>query len=366
MKLRERFETVFRGGKPDAMVFFGDMTYWYSAHQQIGDLPEIWRGPRGIGQLHRDLGLGEYVPGCCAYATAEGDGVHVEGKTENGVRTLEWHTPLGTLRQCQEYSAPSFSWGYTEHAVKTADDLKVLRYIMEHRRYRPTPETIVKIDKDYADFGVPIVAVPGSPITELNKTWMGIMDMCYLLADEPVEVKKTLEAIAESQDSIYAITEASACPYVMICENLTAETMGGYFDEFIGPYQTRRMAGLHAHGKKALIHNDGTLRGTLEKLAATGVDCVDSVVPAPVGDVTVADLRALAGDEILLLGGLPGAMFAPPFTARHMEKHVREIIRLHKDSGRFMLGVADQVPPNGDLELVRLVSNLVEEYGRYS
>jgi uroporphyrinogen-III decarboxylase len=123
---------------------------------------------------------------------------------------------------------------------------------------------------------------------------------------------------------------------------------------------------MHAGGKKAMIHNDGTLRGTLEKLAATGMDCVDSVVPHPVGDVAISDLRTLAGDDkIILLGGLPGAIFAPPFTAKDMEKQVKEIIRVHKDSGRFMLGVADQVPPNGDLGLVRLVAGLVEEYGRY-
>lgn len=30
-----------------------------------------------------------------------------------------------------------------------------------------------------------------------------------------------------------------------------------------------------------------------------------------------------------------------------------------------MFGVADQVPPNGDLDLVRLVTRLVEEEGRY-
>ncbi len=365
MTLRERFETVFRGGTPDAMAFYGDMTYWYAAHSEIGDLPEAWRGPRGIGQLHRDLGVGEYVPGCCAYAMSEGAQVRVERRRESGVQTIEWHTPVGSLRQCQEYSEPSFSWGYTEHAVKTAGDLKILRYIMEQRRYRPTPEAIVKIEKDYGDFGVAVVAVLGSPITELNKTWMGVMEMCYLLADEPVEVRKTLEAIGESQDRLYAITEQCACPYVMICENLSAESMGGYMDEYIVPYLSRRMAGLHAHGKKALLHNDGTLRGTLEKLAACGVDGVDSVVPQPVGDVAVADLRALAGEDILLLGGLPGAMFAPPFTARDIEKHVREIIRIHKDSGKFMFGVADQVPPNGDLALVRLVSDLIEEYGRY-
>ena len=48
-----------------------------------------------------------------------------------------------------------------------------------------------------------------------------------------------------------------------------------------------------------------------------------------------------------------------------IEKQVLEIIRHHKDSGKFIFGVADQVPPNGDLELVKLISELVEEHGRY-
>lgn len=365
MTLRQRFETVFRGGRPDAMAFFGDLTYWYAAHREIGDLPEAWRGERGIGRIHRDLNVGEYVPGCCAYDQADGEQVRCEVRTANGVMTREWHTPVGVLRQRQEHSPQSFSWGYTEHAVKSVADLRVLRYIMEQRRASPCPEKLAQVEHDYGDFGIGIIAVPGSPITELNKTWMGVMGMCYLLADEPREVRKTLDAIAESQDRLYAITEASACPYVMICENLSAETMGGYFDEFIGPYLTRRVAGLHAHGKQAMIHNDGTLRGVVERLHAAGIDAIDAMTPKPVGDVGVDEIRRLTGDELLILGGLPGAMFAPPFTAKEMAAHVREIIRIHKDSGRFLFGVADQVPPNGDLRLVKLVADLIEEYGRY-
>lgn len=365
MTLRERFNAVFRGEQPDVMAFYGDMGYWHTAHQRIGDLPEAWRGERGIDQLHRDLRVGEYVPGCCAYTQREGDGVRCESYSDGDIWTSEWHTPVGMLRQRRQYSSASFSAGYIEHAVKGVDDLRVLRYIMERRTSDPCPAAIETVERDYGDFGVGIVAVPGSPLTELNKTWMGVMDMCYLLADEREEMEKTMAVIAENQDRLYAITEASVCPYVMICENLSAETMGGYFDAYIGPYLTARTAGLHAHGKQAIIHIDGTLRGVVERIPATGIDAIDAMTPAPVGDVDVADIRALVGDELIILGGLPGAMFAPPFTAEEMADHVRRIIRHHKDRGRFIFGVADQVPPNGDLALVRLVSEMVEELGRY-
>ena len=79
----------------------------------------------------------------------------------------------------------------------------------------------------------------------------------------------------------------------------------------------------------------------------------------------MSELRQLVGDDIIICGGLPGAMFAPPFTAKDIEKQVMEIIRCHKKSGKFIVGVADQVPPNGDINFVKLVSELLEEYGRY-
>jgi len=365
MTLRQRIATVFHGGTPDAMVWFADLTYWYDAHRQSGDLPEAWRGPRGIGQLHRDFRVGEYVPGACAHDMSEGDRVRYETNESDGRMVRRWHTPVGSLVERREYSAPSWSWGITEHAVKSVDDLRVVRYLMEHRQYTPRPDKIAAVDHDYGDFGLPVLAVPGSPLTELNKTWAGVMDLCYLLADAPAEVAMTLQAIAESQERLLRITEANPCGYVMICENLSGETMGGYFDRYLRDYLTMYADRLHACGKKTMIHIDGTQRGVLEKIAATGIDCVDALTPLPVGDIALDQIRALAGPDLLILGGIPGAMFAPPFTAHDMERHVREIIRLHKDSGKFMLGVADQVPPDGDIRLVELVAELAESCGRY-
>jgi len=365
LTLRERIEAVFHGRIPDAMAWFADLTYWYSAHTQMGDVPQRWSGPRGIGQLHREYHVGEYVPGCCAYTTQEGEQVSVHTAEIAGQFITTWQTPVGALRSVKAYSAPSYSYGYTEHPVKDARDLRVLRYIIEQRRFHPDPAAVARIDAEYDDYGLPIVAVPASPISELNKTWTGVMNLGYLLADARDEVEATLQVMAENQTALYRITEEAACGYVMICENLTAETMGGLFARYSRDYLAMRVADLHAHGKKTLIHIDGTMRGVVEGIADIGIDCIDSFTPAPVGDVSLEEIRTLTGDDILILGGLPGAMFAPPFTETDLAHYVRNLIRLHKDSGRFMLGVADQVPPNGDIRLVRMVSDLVEKYGGY-
>ncbi len=367
MTHRERMEAVFRGERPDAMAWFGDMTYWYSAHRQIGDLPPRWQGTDGLHQLHHDLNIGEYIPGCHAGDTVEGDGVRHEVIEQQGTLVNRWHTPVGGIQEVQVYAPASYSWGYTEHAVKNLDDLRVVRYLYEHRRFVPRPEVYLQLDRTYAHhgFGPAHYGSPPTPISELNKHWIGVMDLAFLIADQPREMQLTLDAIQAFHDDIYHQIAAGPPSYVMICENLSAATMGSYFDTFIAPHLRRWTSWLRDAGHRTFIHNDGTLRGTLEKLAAVGVDCVDSVVPKPVGDVPISELRALAGDRILLLGGLPGAIFAPPFTARDIERQVMEIIRCHKESGTFMFGVADQVPPNGDLDLVRLVGELVEEFARY-
>ena len=367
MTFRERMNAVFRGEKPDQMAFFGDLTYWYSAHQKIGDLPKRWCGPNGIAELHRELDIGRYIPGCEPWDTIEGEGVRIEIHEDAERIVRQWHTPLGSIRETQQYSASSYSWGYTEHPVKDLRDLRVLQYLFEHRSYAAAPERFTDHDRPFLDYGhgPTHVAAPPTPISELNKHWIGVLDLTYLLADEPDAFEQTLRAIAEAHDRIYRIIAKSPAEMIMICENLTAETMGGFFDQYIAPHLTRWTGWLHEAGQKALLHNDGTLRGTLGKLARAGIDCVDAVTPEPVGDVAIEDLRSIAGEKILLLGGLPGAMFAPPFGATEMERHVKEIIRLHKESGTFMFGVADQVPPNGDLALVRLIADLIAEHGRY-
>jgi len=364
---RERMKAVLRGERPDTMAWFGDMTYWYSAHRAMGALPARWQGLNGLHEMHRELGIGEYIPGCAAGDTREGAEVRHEVTETDGRRTSRWHTPVGTIQEVHVYAPESFSWGYTEHAVKGVQDLRVVRYLYEHRQFAPHPEYYLELDRRYAayGFGPAHYGAPPTPISELNKHWVGVMDLAYLFLDEPDEMAATLAAIEKAHDEIYRAIAAGPRSCVMICENLSATTMGGYFDASIAPHLKRWTAWLREGGHVSMLHNDGTLRGTLEKLGAAGVDCIDSVVPKPVGDVAIGDLRGLAGDEVILLGGLPGALFAPPFKAHDIERQVEEIVRVHKSSGTFMFGVADQVPPNGDLALVKLVGELVERWGRY-
>ena len=62
------------------------------------------------------------------------------------------------------------------------------------------------------------------------------------------------------------------------------------------------------------------------------------------GDVPLEKLRALAGEELVIWGGLPGAMFTPVFTDAQFEEHIEKLLSLNDP--KMILGVADQVPPD--------------------
>ncbi len=113
-------------------------------------------------------------------------------------------------------------------------------------------------------------------------------------------------------------------------------------------------------GIQVSVHLDGTVRGLLPKLAAVGIDAIEALTPQPVGDLPVEAMRGVAGsDSVILWGGVPGAMFAPPYTRDDMKTYVLKVLKCW--SGQpFVLGVADQVLPDGDISMVRKIGELCE------
>ena len=103
------------------------------------------------------------------------------------------------------------------------------------------------------------------------------------------------------------------------------------------------------------------VKGMLGKLAQVGFDAVEALTPAPVGDVSVEQMKQLvSGDNVILWGGMPGAMFCEPYTWDDIEKHLNNLFQCWSGS-RFVLGVADQVPANGDMEICRKISDMINE-----
>ena len=69
--------------------------------------------------------------------------------------------------------------------------------------------------------------------------------------------------------------------------------------------------------------------------------------------------------ETIVWGGLPGIIFTPSFGQEGFAAHVKSVLQVMTRKPSYVLGVADQVPPDGILERVGSIAALCDQFGRY-
>jgi hypothetical protein len=189
--------------------------------------------------------------------------------------------------------------------------------------------------------------------------WAGVEHGALLAMDCPEKVAEALNLMEQQERPVIEAVCALAPPVVHFPDNLSSANLTSFFDQHMAARYRRRLEPLHAAGVRCAVHLDGTVRGLLPKLAQVGFDAVEALTPKPMGDVGLQEMRAVAASGSLVLwGGVPGAMFAPPFVWPDMQTHVEKLLECWRDQP-FIVGVADQVPPNGDIGLVRQVAKLL-------
>lgn len=358
MNLRERFITLMQGGTPDALPLLADLSYWWTAQQAQEKLDVRYQGDDGYRRLHEDLGVVFYYD----YEFGRVWDVSLDGVTEEYVadgldKVHIIRTPSGELRGRQRYIPSSYSSAHIEYMVKEQSDLRLVREYVEAYRYVPRYDEYTDRQKRIGEVGMSFAGLPRSPLAVLMVELAGVETTAYLSADSPDELEKTLDCIDHTSDAAFELACKSPATIFHFTDNLSSENVGNLFRKYLSPYYTRRIDQLHRANKMAASHLDGTIKGLLGPLAATGIDAIEALTPKPVGDVYLSELRGEAGsDSVVLWGGIPGALFSPCYGDKELEQQVEDILRIFGRNGRFIPGTADQVPPDADIELVKLVA----------
>lgn len=374
---------IFRGEPSDRILWIADLTYWRDSQIIQGILPDEYHGTDGFLKLHKDLGVVPYYIYALDEQEPNGMSVHQigsPGKPFNGVfqyffegvdiETIingtiietKYHYEEKTFIQKKAYLPQSFCYAFIQYPFQKIEDLKSLRKIYEKGIFRPNFSDYLDIAEKWGDEGIPIAPLPRSPLSALIVDWMGIEAFAYAQIDEPSEIQKTLDCIDEVNNQAFQIIIQSPAEIFHFCDNLSGTNYSSFFPRYAANYYTRRFFQLHQAGKKAAVHIDGTLKGILHQVAATGADALEALTPDPVGDVSVEDLRKESQSEnIILWGGFPAVMFTPFFTQEELVKQVNRIQEQWKENPRFIAGSADQIPPDADLDCLRLVSELFNQ-----
>lgn len=373
MNDRERVLALLQGNTPDRVPWLGDLTYWAHALEVRGEVPPHFQSSPAYYDWHRELGVGFYLQGYEPFRRVLDDTVHIEEQRHGREYRRTYHTPVGSITEIEVYLPESYTQAYTQRLVKTREDLAVLRYIFEHATFVPDYEEAARRHALVQDLGVVLCYLPKSPFMQLTALLAGIESVVGLWMEARDEFEAALAVIEQKSDEAAALALASPAECLMIPENLSSEVVGKrFFERYLRGYQEKWNAAIRAAGKYSFVHLDGTTRGLIRELASTGFRVIEAVTPKPVGDITMQEMaerveptRQPGQPPCVLWGGVPGVYFTDLVSDEEFDRHVREVLGLMVTEPRFVLGVADQVPPDGLRRRVARVVELVERYGWY-
>ena len=360
MTFRDRHLATFRRQPLDRVVWQPRLEHWYAVNKHQGTLPERYRDMSHL-EVYDDLGCSvrAYHLFNATLRAREGEGISTTAEVQGDCTLAVTHTPVGELRQVARQAA--LSHHIVEFPVKTPADMRVMEHILRARTVEWDEETYRAGVQALGDRGASTLYLPRVPIQRFIIEFMGFENTIYALHDWPAETERLIRVVEETDDAYYDVVKASPIEIINLGDNVDSEMISApLFERYYLPYYQRRAAELRAAGKYGHSHWDGRVKPILRYAQATGLDGLEALTPLPQGDVTLEEIKEGLGDEMILIDGIPATHFLPQTSYQELEQDTLKILDMFAPN--LVLGISDEISPPGDIEKVRLVSEIVAGY----
>ncbi len=359
MNHRERILAVFRRKKPDRLPWMPRLDHWYNINKKMGTLPPEYRG-LDLVDIYRDLDASwrHYVHPL--KITYEDVRTAVRQKDDHVLTIYE--TPIGTLSTRTRISSrPDTPHSrYSEWLIKDVKGFKIFEYILENQRVEFDMEAFRRFEGELRGQGMLWYYFPRIPLQRLMINLMGIERTLISLYRYPSEMKGLIEAMEAADDAFFEVIGDSPFEVVNFGDNLDSRLISpSIFKRYYLPHYQRRSGELHRKGKFVHCHVDGYTKPFLPFFKETGWDGIEALTTKPVGDVTLDEMKDALGDEMILIDGISYYHFLPILSHEEFEGFTRKIIR--EFSNNLILGISDELPPDGDIERVRLITEIIDQ-----
>ena len=335
---------------------------WYGDKEFDGeDLPPPYTG-MSLAQLYRALGCSNRVYNYnTAFKCAEDPRVRLSQRDLSATEyELRWDTPVGMQRAVYRTSRNSPWHEPTKWPISGEQEMKVAAWRAEHGTWSWDQAAYDRVEAEWRGLGAPTMYICRTTIQQLFVSDMGVEAATYALVDYPATCERYFEALNRSQEQLIGLINASPIRVINFGDNIHASTTPPrLFEKYILPVYQRRCALLHAAGKFVSSHWDGNCRPLLPYARETGLDGIEAITPQPQGDVTLEETKKALGD-MFLLDGIPAVYFDQTYSPQTLIDCARKCIDLF--APHLILGVSDEVSSHGDIERVRLVGQVVDDY----
>jgi hypothetical protein len=357
----DRILAVFEGKRSDRIVWQPRIDHWYDVNKKLGTLPTEYKD-KELLEIYDDLRASPrtyrfFDP---TIKVIQGDSVDMEVVEDEARIVTTYLTPIGKLREVQTRTVHGTTTYHTEYLLKGLEDFRTLAYVLERQSFEFDKELYDRVSKEIGDRSEPIVNLPWGSIQRLTVELMGLEKTVILLWKHPREMNELIRAIQENDSRRIKLIKRTPFKFVNFADNIDQDLISpALFEKYMLPWYRVSTAELHDGGKICVSHWDGKVKALIRYARDTGLDALECVPPSPMGNITVEELHeAMRG--MVLFDGIPATYFLSLVSTRELIDFTNKILSIF--SPKIILGISDMLPPNGDIEKVRTVSEIVEGY----
>ena len=389
MTHRERILAALRGQPLDRLPWVPRLDLWYKANRYCGTLPREW-ADASLMDIVGDLGVGFHAVIPDFLDTAEPDQLadralgldHVPNRPmrlrfrrarrvvqrEGDVIRVAYELPEGTLTAKLLHTEDMRRSGATllhsaEKVVKSLADYDLVGALFEDLEVEFDDTRYLGLRDQVGEMGV-VVAwanLAASPVHHLLKELVPYDRFYFDLHDHPEVITRTARRMEGFFTQVLEACCRSQAELVMFGANYDLMiTPPPLFKQHMAPWLKQAADRLHAAGKLLVTHTDGENHQLNRFYVACGVDVADSVCPAPMTRLTLADYRAQFGARPTIWGGLCSVCVLPEsMSDEQFEAHVREAVAAVGEGRGIVFSLADTTPPGASLERLRRIGEII-------
>jgi Uroporphyrinogen decarboxylase (URO-D) len=269
-------------------------------------------------------------------------------------------TPHGRLTELVRKSPNSWYLIEEKWWIDTPEDMRVYTWLLDHSTWRWDQATFDDVRSQWGRLGAPTMFMPRVTVQDLYIDKMGVERGIFALYEWDA-IDDYFRALNENQYRLIEVINASPVEIINFGDNLHCETLSPrLFEKYVLPVYHERTRRLHTAGKFVHSHWDGKVKALLKYARQCGLDGIEAITPRPQGDVTLEETKEALGDEVYLLDGIPAVYFDTTFSEEVLAECTERVIKLF--APKLILGISDEISSNGEIERVRLVGKIVDDY----
>ena len=360
---RKELNLAIFEGTTDRVLWQPRLEMWIDAHRADDTLPAHLKGLDRFGIYDALRCSPRYNVPSGLSTVDQGDKVWRREEIDHEHRVHIIETPWGELRTIEKLvweGDQIVNHRIEEFAVSTPEDLRIVTKIIESDEFEIDPAAFLAAEAEQGGRAASSVICHSDGFTDLIKTYSGLLNACFLLADAPKEMDAYIEACHGRDDRWLEKIFEIPCPIFNLGDHTTNEfTPPPILERYCMPRWQKIGKLMKANGRHVHSHWDGNSRHLLPYLKDSGLTAVEALTVEPMGDMTLEGIKAAVGDEIVVLDMIPVIYFLPNYPVGELMDFTKRVIDMF--APKLILGVSDELSAPGEIERIEMISDLLED-----